>query len=236
MSWFGNVLKFEGFNGKEMLKDVLHDPTRLITGVDPFSTKLWNGILGTDKKPIVDQMGGATGDRYRDAEAAGIDVSAGKGMQNVAHVIAALAAAGYGAEALGGAGGGAGGAAAGGAEAGGGGAITGGGLGEIGTSSTGWGMGGDALTAGDLGGGSGAYDMGSMFGGSGGSSAGGAASGGTNWQKLAQSGMKGFNGAKTDNSAQLRQQQMIADQLRKSYEAQQQLSQQLPGWVNTSGA
>lgn len=97
MSYLGDLLQFEGFHGKEILKDIWNKPTRLLTGVDPASTKLWNGILGTDDKPIVDQMGGATSQRYKDAEAAGIDTSAGRTGQNIAHVVAAL----YGAQGLG---------------------------------------------------------------------------------------------------------------------------------------
>lgn len=244
MSWFGDIGKFELFHGKDLLKSVWKDPSRLITGVDPFSTHLWNGVLGTDKKPLVDQMGGATGDDYRKAEAAGIDTSAGKGMQNIAHVIAAIEAGGYGANALGGAGA----AGAGAGEAGGLGSTgglsggleyggAGGGLGMGGTGGLGSGAAssGGGFSLGELGGGSGggAYDMGSMFGGSGG----GSAAGGTDWGKLMQSGMKGFNSnAQGSNQAQLAAQQALADQLRKSYEAQLQQSQQLPGWVNTSGA
>lgn len=118
MSWLGNVLGFEKFHGKQILKDIAHKPTRLLTGVDPASTKVWNKVLGTNDKPIVDQMGGATQDRYRQADAAGIDYHDAKGMQNVAHVVAAL----YGTQGLagiGGAGAGAGGGAAGGGAAGG---------------------------------------------------------------------------------------------------------------------
>lgn len=101
MSWLGDVLGFEKFHGANILKDIVHKPTRLLTGVDPASTSVWNTVLGTHDKPIVDQMGGATPDRYRQAESSGINVGPGKGMQNVAHVIAGLMAANYGANSLG---------------------------------------------------------------------------------------------------------------------------------------
>lgn len=98
-----DALGFELFHGKRLLGQLWDDPSRLLTGVDPASTKLWNGVLGTDKKPLVDQMGGATGDTYRAAEANGIDTTTGKGLQNVAHVVAGSIAGGYGADQLGGA-------------------------------------------------------------------------------------------------------------------------------------
>ncbi|HEY1129127.1 MAG TPA: hypothetical protein VGF12_06970 [Roseateles sp.] len=107
----GSLLDFEGFHGKQILKDIAKKPTRLLTGVDPASTKLWNKVLGTNDKPIVDQMGGATQDRYRQAEAAGIDTRTGKAMQGLAHVVAAAYAAGGLAGAGSGSGVGAGGAA-----------------------------------------------------------------------------------------------------------------------------
>lgn len=154
MSWFGNVLGFEKFHTQDLLKNVWEHPQRLLTGVDPISTRISNAILGRQDKPLVDQMGGATGDDYRKAEAAGIDTSAGKGLQNVAHVVAALAAAGYGASALGGAG--AGGAAGAGAEAG---AGAGTGIGSV---EAGWGgaAGGGAESAGGA-----AESGGGLFGG-----------------------------------------------------------------------
>jgi len=128
MSGLRDILKFEGFNGKKIFGGVLKDPSRLITGVDPFSTKVWNKILGTHKDPLVDQMGGATNDTYKEAEAAGINTGPGHKMQDVAHVAAAI----FAANGLAGIGGGAAGAGAapagaeGGALAGGGGELLGG--------------------------------------------------------------------------------------------------------------
>lgn len=210
MSWFGDVLGFEGFNAKGMLKQIKDNPARLLYGsADPFSTKVWNGILGTNDKPIVDQMGGATGDRYRDAEAAGIDTTAGKGVHNIAHVIAAAQAGGYGLGSLG-----VGGGASAGTGSLGGGAEAGAGAGS-----------GGGMFSGLFGGGG--------AGGSGG--AGGAAAGGSNWGQLIQAGAKGFGQGGGGNDAALRRQEQIAEQLRRTYEEQQRAAQALPGWVNMNG-
>lgn len=111
-NFLGDTLKFETFHGGSILKKLAHDPSRLITGVDPASTGLWNTVLGTHNKPIVDQMGGATGDDYAKASNAGINTTAGHDVQDLAHVVAAA----FAAEGLAGAGGGAGGGASGSAD------------------------------------------------------------------------------------------------------------------------
>lgn len=102
MSYLGNVLKFEMFNGKNMLKNAWDNPDQMLLGAaDPFSARVWSTITGKDYKPIVDQMGGATQDTYRKADAAGLDTHDGRQVQNLAHVIAGLYAGGYGASAAG---------------------------------------------------------------------------------------------------------------------------------------
>lgn len=102
MSYLGNVLKFEMFNGKNMLKNAWNNPDQMLLGAaDPFSARVWSTITGKDYKPIVDQMGGATQDTYRKADAAGLDTHDGRQVQNLAHVIAGLYAGGYGASAAG---------------------------------------------------------------------------------------------------------------------------------------
>jgi len=95
VSWLGDVLDFEKFNGGKIFGGIAKDPSRLVTGVDPASTGFWNAILGTHKHALVDQMGGARGETYKEAKDAGINTGPGRFMQNVAHVVA-------GAEALGG--------------------------------------------------------------------------------------------------------------------------------------
>lgn len=136
MSFLGNVIGFEGFHGKRLGEALLKEPSRLITGVDPASTGLWNTVLGTHKHALVDQMGGATGKDYQAARAAGIDTTAGQDMQDLAHVVAGAYAVGG----LAGAGGAGGAGAAGGADAG----AAGLGTGSLGTASGFGGVGTDA--------------------------------------------------------------------------------------------
>lgn len=104
MSWVKDVLGFELFNAKDILKSIRKDPERLLLGAaDPASTELWNTILGKDYEPMVDQMGGAydgkvlswggDGGVYKRARQDGIDTGPGLDMQRAAHVIAALFAA-----------------------------------------------------------------------------------------------------------------------------------------------
>lgn len=103
MSWLGNLGNFELFNLKGMANQVKDNPARLLYGsADPFSTKVWNKILGTNDKPLIDQWGGAADHRYQEAEDAGIDTSAGRTGHNVAKTIASFYAGGYGADKAGG--------------------------------------------------------------------------------------------------------------------------------------
>lgn len=141
MSFLGDALGFEGFHSKRIGKALLDNPTRLLTGVDPLSTWGWNKVLGTHNKPIVDQMGGATGADYKAASNAGINTTAGHDMQDLAHVVAAY----YGTAGLGGIGGaGAGAGADAGVGAGAGAGSVGEGAGSLGTASGFGGVGTDA--------------------------------------------------------------------------------------------
>jgi hypothetical protein len=92
-----NVVGFELGHGRDILRDVWHDPSRLLTGVDPLSTRLWNGVLGTDNQPLVNQLGGATEQRYADAEARGQDTGLARTLQGVAGTVAGF----YGAQGIG---------------------------------------------------------------------------------------------------------------------------------------
>lgn len=103
MSWFGDLGQFELFNLKGMADQVKDNPFRLLYGAaDPFSTKVWNKILGRDDKPLIDQWGGAAEHRYEDAENAGIDTGAGRTGHNIAKAVASFYAGGYGAGKAGG--------------------------------------------------------------------------------------------------------------------------------------
>jgi hypothetical protein len=119
-----DALGFEAFNLKDTWRGIRHDPKRLLLGVDPLSTKAWNTVLGRNDKPIVNQLGGPTKDRYKRAQDEGIKT----GTASTLHGIASVIAGGYGAygaagglgNAAGGVGAGVGGGATGGTVAGGG--------------------------------------------------------------------------------------------------------------------
>jgi hypothetical protein len=103
MSFFGDVGSFEAFNLKGMVDQIKDNPARLLYGAgDPFSTKVWNGVLGKDDKPLVDQWGGAASQRYGEAEDAGINTGPGQTMHGIAKTIASLYAGGAAGGLLGG--------------------------------------------------------------------------------------------------------------------------------------
>lgn len=116
MSFLNSLFRFENSFSKNITKDVLHDPSRLITGVDPGSTKVWNTVLGQDKKPLVNVFGSPDKQYYDKAGAEGIDTGAANKFHKAADVVAGF----YGAQGLAGIGGGSGEAAAEGAGSGGG--------------------------------------------------------------------------------------------------------------------
>lgn len=111
MSWISDLFKDTGNWLKDTGEQLWENPSRLITGVDPLSTGLWNAILGTDNDPLVSQAGGPskeTRDRIGMTDSS-------RTWYDVADTIAAIwggsALAGSGA--FGGAAGGSGGAVAG---------------------------------------------------------------------------------------------------------------------------
>nr|WP_315447164.1 hypothetical protein [uncultured Pseudomonas sp.] len=103
MSFLGDVGSFELFNLGAMGSQVKDNPARLFYGsADPFSTNVWNKVLGTNDKPLVDQWGGAAPQRYEEAEEAGINTGPGKTMHTVAKTIASMFAGGAAGGAAGG--------------------------------------------------------------------------------------------------------------------------------------
>ena len=95
--FFKKVLNFEKAHLKYIFSLVKKDPERLLIGaIDPFSTKLWNTILGQNYEPLVGQFGQATEGAYQYAEARGIDTGPGRALQGVATLIAAFYAGQYG--------------------------------------------------------------------------------------------------------------------------------------------
>lgn len=102
-SFLGDVGNFEMFNLGAMGNQVKENPARLFYGsADPFSTGMWNKVLGTNDKPLVDQWGGAAPQRYEEAQDAGINTGPGKAMHTIAKTIASMFVGGAGAGAAGG--------------------------------------------------------------------------------------------------------------------------------------
>lgn len=113
MSFLGDVGSFEMFNLGAMGNQVKDNPARLLYGsADPFSTSMWNKVLGTDDKPLVDQWGGAAPQRYEEAQDAGINTGPGQSMHTLAKTIASIYAGGAAGGLLGGGSSAAGGATA----------------------------------------------------------------------------------------------------------------------------
>lgn len=92
------ALKFESFNVGKIVKGVLKNPQRLLTGaVDPLGTKITNKVFGTHYKPLVNQLGGATKDTFAEAKAKGMDTGLAKTLHGIAGAVAGF----YGGNALG---------------------------------------------------------------------------------------------------------------------------------------
>ena len=116
MGFLKNVLGFEKFGLKDIGRQLKKDPERILLGAfDPASSKMWSKVTGKNYEPVLDQMGGQSSGAYKRASEAGIDVSDGRKMHNVAKAIAAFYAGSYALSAAGGAGAAGGGAAGGGA-------------------------------------------------------------------------------------------------------------------------
>jgi hypothetical protein len=107
MGWLKKLVGFENNFTKNLLGDIASDPSRLLTGVDPFSTAAWNGVLGTDNQPLVNAFGSPDQQYYDRAAADGIDTGPAGQLHGVADVVAGA----FAANGLAGIGGGAGGAA-----------------------------------------------------------------------------------------------------------------------------
>lgn len=91
------ALKFENFNVKGIVKDIAKNPQRLLTGaVDPLGTRITNKVFGTNYKPAVNQLGGATKQRFQDAQAKGMDTGTAQTLHKVAAAVAAYYALGAG--------------------------------------------------------------------------------------------------------------------------------------------
>lgn len=84
-----SVGKFDVFAGKKALKDIGKNPERLLYGsADPLSTKVWNKVLGTNDKPILNQYGGPTKDTFQAAADKGMDLSGAAPAHAIAQTVA----------------------------------------------------------------------------------------------------------------------------------------------------
>jgi hypothetical protein len=175
MGWLSDNLDFEKFHLSDMWDRLKDDPKRLLLGVDPFSTSIWNTALGRDDDPIMNQLGGpmggdylgiGSGGVYDRAQEAGVNTGPAMQMHDLAETVAAFYGAGGAARGLGNIGGSGGGIVAG--EGGGGilggesGGILGGGGGASGGGGIGGGATGGTAPAGGGSGSGGMFDFGSM--------------------------------------------------------------------------
>lgn len=114
MSWLGDVIGFEksALNNKLGKKDLI--PQVLMGAADPVGASFWSGVTGHHYSPLLNGLGGATSDDYKQARSEGIDTRAGHSMHKLAQIIALYQTGSW----LGGLAGAGGSAAAGGAEGG----------------------------------------------------------------------------------------------------------------------
>lgn len=75
MGFLKKLVGFENSFSKNITKDIFHNPTRLLTGIDPASTKVWNKVLGRDDAPLVNVYGSPGQQYYDRAQADGIDTA-----------------------------------------------------------------------------------------------------------------------------------------------------------------
>ncbi|RSZ60044.1 hypothetical protein HF313_15125 [Massilia atriviolacea] len=88
MGWLKKLVGFENSFTKNLIKDVVKDPTRLFTGIDPLSTKVWNAATGSDNEALVN-LYGSPGQRYYDLAASeGLDTGPAGQLHGVADVVA----------------------------------------------------------------------------------------------------------------------------------------------------
>lgn len=88
MSSLGSLFNFENLFSKGITKDVAHNPWRLVTGVDPASTGVWNKVLGHDDKPLTNVWGSPGQQYYDQAKAQGIDTGPAQTFHGIADKVA----------------------------------------------------------------------------------------------------------------------------------------------------
>jgi hypothetical protein len=88
----GNFADSVGDTNLDELKNLgnhfTRSPQQLLTGVDPLSTKLWNGVTDQKNNPWVGQYGGETNQDYQNSNNRGINTSGGQIAGSIANMIA----------------------------------------------------------------------------------------------------------------------------------------------------
>lgn len=92
-----DIEQFEKYQLDQWGKKLQNNPFQLVTGVDPASTKAWNGILDRNDTPLVNVYGGPTEETFTGADKAGINT----GPSSATHSIAQAIASSYGGQGLG---------------------------------------------------------------------------------------------------------------------------------------
>ena len=91
-----DALSFEKFQLKDVWDQIREDPWRIFLGSGtPLSTGMWNGLLGRDDEPIMNQWGGPTEERFARAQEDGIDTESAEGAHAVAQGISQMYAGNY---------------------------------------------------------------------------------------------------------------------------------------------
>jgi len=93
--------KFERFQIKDVGKQIKNNKTNsllqfLFGGATPLGAALWSKIFGRELTPFVNQLGGPTKKRFKDARQSGIDT----GLSEKSHTVAGIIAAYNGAQGL----------------------------------------------------------------------------------------------------------------------------------------
>lgn len=101
MGFLSDLFDFENMFTGSFVEDIFDKPSRLITGIDPASTKVWNKVLGRDDEPLVNVFGSPGKKYYEEAAKKGINTKAAGTLHTIADTIAGF----YGAQGLAGIGG-----------------------------------------------------------------------------------------------------------------------------------
>lgn len=100
MSFFSDLFGGVVQHGKDVFGGFKDNPFRALIGsADPFSTDVWNMVLGRDDKPLVSQYGGTTEEQFARMDAEGKNTGPKRQVDGIADMIASF----FGMQGLGGA-------------------------------------------------------------------------------------------------------------------------------------